>query len=128
VYDANTRTLTLANAGFTRPRVWRNGQVEEVPVEGIPLGLFPDMRYEQKELALEPGDAVVFCSDGIHECMNREGEEFGARRLEALLAELAGGSAQQIASGILRATDRYAVPNSATADDRTVVVLKVTSA
>ena len=126
VYDSHSRTLTVANAGFTRPRLLRRGQVKEIQVDGVPLGLLPDIRYEQKELALQVGDAVVFCSDGIHECMNRREEEFGSSRLEAVLKELAGRSAQQIADGILRATDRYAAPDSPLADDRTVVVLRVT--
>jgi len=127
VYDSRSRTLLVANAGFTRPRLLRRGRVEEIKVDGVPLGLLPDIRYEQKELALQVGDAVVFCSDGIHECMNGREEEFGSGRLEAALKELAGRSAQQIADGILRATDRYAAPNSPLADDRTVVVLRVTS-
>jgi sigma-B regulation protein RsbU (phosphoserine phosphatase) len=111
VYDTTSRMLTLANAGFTRPRLLRR---------------VPDIQYEQKKLALQVGDLVVFCSDGIHECVNREDEEFGSERLEALLLELAGGSAQKMANGILRATDRYADGTSSIHDDRTVVVLQVT--
>jgi sigma-B regulation protein RsbU (phosphoserine phosphatase) len=126
VYDSSSRVLTVANAGFTRPRLLRRGQVEEVGVDGVPLGLLPDIRYEQKKLALQVGDAVIFCSDGIHECVNGRLEEFGDSRLEEILVELGGGSAQQIASGILRASDRYAEGPTGAPDDRTVVVLKVT--
>jgi len=126
VYDVRSRMLTVANAGFPRPRLLRRGRVEEIKVEGVPLGLLPDIEYEQKKLALQVGDIIIFCSDGIHEAMNREQEEFGSRRLESLLLELASGSAQQMANGILRGTDRYADGPSFHADDRTVVVLKVT--
>jgi sigma-B regulation protein RsbU (phosphoserine phosphatase) len=126
VYDTASRMLTLANAGFTRPRLLRRGRVEEIKIDGVPLGLLPDIQYEQKKLALQVGDLVVFCSDGIHECVNREDEEFGSERLEALLLELADGSAQKIAMGVLRATDRYADGTASMHDDRTVVVLRVT--
>lgn len=125
IYDSARRTLTLANAGFPRPRLLRRGRAEEIPVDGVPLGLLPDTRYEEKTLALEPGDYVVFCSDGIQECVGRQNEEFGAGRLAALLAELASGSAAQMAQRILRATDTYATGSGGHADDRTVVVLKV---
>ncbi|MFQ5926239.1 MAG: SpoIIE family protein phosphatase [Terriglobia bacterium] len=127
VYDARSKILSLANAGFPRPLLLRGGRVEEIPVEGVPLGIFPDSRYEEKKLALQIGDVIVFCSDGIYECVNRREEEFGRERLEPMMAELARtGSARQIADGILRATDRYAGDTPEPADDRTVVVLKVT--
>lgn len=126
VYEARERKLTLANAGFTRPLLLRNASVETIRVEGVPLGLLADTQYEEKSVALQPGDVVVFCSDGVHEAADRHQQEFGTARLEALLKELAtGNSAQQIANGILRATDQHAAGNGGPSDDRTVVVLRV---
>ncbi|MFQ5695600.1 MAG: PP2C family protein-serine/threonine phosphatase, partial [Terriglobia bacterium] len=89
------------------------------------LGLLPDVSYEQKKLALQVGDVIVFCSDGIHECVGKQKEEFGTGRLESLLSELSTGSARDFAEGILQATDRY-VDRGRHDDDRTVVALKVT--
>ena len=126
VYDPQSKILTVANAGFPRPRLVRGGRVEQVLVDGVPLGLLPDISYEQKKLALQVGDAVVFCSDGIHESMNQQQEEYGTRRLDALLGELSKASARQTAEEIVRSTDRHAAGNGRHADDRTVVVLKVT--
>jgi len=116
----------VANAGFPRPRLVRGGRVEQVLVDGVPLGLLPDISYEQKKLALQVGDAVVFCSDGIHEAMNRQQEEYGTRRLDSLLGELSKASARETAEEILRSTDRHSAGNGRHADDRTIVVLKVT--
>jgi len=126
VYDPQSKILTVANAGFPRPRLVRGGRVEQVLVDGVPLGLLPDISYEQKKLALQVGDAVVFCSDGIHESMNQQQEEYGTRRLDALLGELSKASARETAEEIVRSTDRHAAGNGRHADDRTVVVLKVT--
>ena len=126
VYDPQSKILTVANAGFPRPRLVRGGRVEQVLVDGVPLGLLPDISYEQKKLALQVGDAVVFCSDGIHESMNQQQEEYGTRRLDSLLGELSKASARQTAEEIVRSTDRHAAGNGRHADDRTVVVLKVT--
>ncbi|MCI0404030.1 MAG: SpoIIE family protein phosphatase [Acidobacteria bacterium] len=126
VYDPQSKILTVANAGFPRPRLARGSHVEQVLVDGVPLGLLPDITYEQKKLALQVGDAVVFSSDGIGEAMNRQQEEYGNRRLDALLGELSKASARQTAEEILHATDRHAAGNGRLADDRTVVVLKVT--
>lgn len=126
LYDPRSKVLTVANAGFTRPRLVRGGRVEEVKVDGVPLGILPDIRYEAKKLALQGGDAVVFCSDGIHECMDKQEREFGLARVEALLGELGKESAQEIADKLLRATERHAAGNGGLTDDRTIVVLKVT--
>jgi sigma-B regulation protein RsbU (phosphoserine phosphatase) len=104
----------------------RHGRVEPVLVDGVPLGLLPDISYEHKKLALQVGDMVVFCSDGILEAMNRQQEEYGTRRLDSLLGEFSKASARETAEEILRSTERHSAGNGRHADDRTVVVLKVT--
>ncbi len=126
VYDTQSKILTVGNAGFPRPYLMRGGRVEQVLVDGVPLGLLPDIRYEQKKLALQVGDVVVFCSDGIHEAMNKQQEEFGAGRLHDLLGELSGLTAREIAAAILQSTDRHLAGNGRHTDDRTIVVLKLT--
>jgi sigma-B regulation protein RsbU (phosphoserine phosphatase) len=102
----------------------RDGQVEELQVEGMPLGMFPEVKHEPLEFQLRPDDLVVIFSDGIYEPIDHNREEFGARKLRALLVQNAERSAQEIADEVLRSTELY-VRDSADADDRTVVVLKV---
>ncbi len=126
VYDTQSKILTIGNAGFPRPHLVRGGRVEQVLVDGVPLGLLPDIGYEQKKLALQVGDTVVICSDGIQEAMNKKQEEYGTERLRDLLSELSGRSAREIAEAILQSTDRHLAGNGRHTDDRTVVVLKVT--
>jgi serine phosphatase RsbU (regulator of sigma subunit) len=52
----------------------------------MPLGLMPGMRYEQKEIALDAGEAALFYSDGLVEAHDPKGEMFGFPRLRALVA------------------------------------------
>src|SRR3989440_204621 len=47
VFDASTRKLTLANAGGPYPLLVRNGQVQAIRLEGVPLGLIPDTQYDE---------------------------------------------------------------------------------
>lgn len=94
----------------------------------MPLGLFPDSEYDESAIDLETGDVVLFASDGILESENAVQEEFGSERLHALLADAAPGiSANELSEKIIAATDDYSGPGTSPHDDRTLLVLRVTS-
>src|SRR5713101_8300286 len=127
IYDAPTRKLTLANAGAPYPLLVRDGQVQEIRLEGVPLGLFPEAKYDEMTIDLRPGDVVLFASDGILESENAEQEEFGSERLTSLLSGISpGDSAQRITEQILAATDGHSGVGIAPHDDRTLIVLRLT--
>ncbi|HEX7975474.1 MAG TPA: PP2C family protein-serine/threonine phosphatase [Anaerolineales bacterium] len=54
---------------------------------GMPLGLMPDMNYEEKGATLVPGDSLLMYSDGLVEAHNPQREMFGFPRLRALLQQ-----------------------------------------
>jgi sigma-B regulation protein RsbU (phosphoserine phosphatase) len=124
VYDSAGRTLTVASSGLPHPHRISHGVVEEISVHGVPLGLMPERSYVEETLVLQPNDTIVFCSDGIEECLDRNDAEFGAARLRAILEKLAGRSAAEIAGGVLEAVRRHS-GTAEPSDDRTVVVLKI---
>jgi sigma-B regulation protein RsbU (phosphoserine phosphatase) len=126
VYDAPSRRLTLANGGEPYPLLVRGGEITELQISGIPLGLFAASEYEEMSVDLKPGDVVVCASDGILESEDSEQEEFGAERLFALLAGVTEDeTALNIAEKILAATDEYSGAESTPHDDRTLIVLRV---
>jgi sigma-B regulation protein RsbU (phosphoserine phosphatase) len=128
VYDAAARRLTLSNAGGPYPLLVRDGSTQEIRVEGVPLGLFPDTEYDETTIDLQPGDIVLFASDGILESENAREEEFGSARLHALLASAGPEvSANELSEKIIAATDDHSGPGSNPHDDRTLLVLRVTS-
>ena len=127
IYDAALRELAIANAGGTLPLLVRNGKVTEINVTGMPLGLLPEAEYEDQTLTLIPGDVVVFASDGIHESMNPDQEEFGTDRLKLLLSTVAPADpGYTVAQRIVKATDEHAGPGRPPHDDRTLLILRVT--
>jgi serine phosphatase RsbU (regulator of sigma subunit) len=91
VLDPGTGSFAYANAGHDLPYVRRGGDAEELMARGMPLGLMPDMTYEEKEITLGAGDRALFYSDGLVEAHSPEGEMFGFPRLRALVAEHAEG-------------------------------------
>ncbi len=93
VLDPVAHQLTVVNAGHLPPLRRRNGQIEELgsSESGLPLGCGAERTYEQIEMTLEPGDAVLLYTDGITDAMDAQGDVYGGRRLrETLVAAPAG--------------------------------------
>lgn len=126
VYDAGSRRLALANSGGPYPLLVRDGTVQEIRVAGVPLGIFPDTEYDEMTLDLQPGDVVLFASDGILESENAQHHEFGFKRLSSVLQGVSPqSSASEICDVVLNATDEYSGTGFAPHDDRTLLVLRV---
>jgi sigma-B regulation protein RsbU (phosphoserine phosphatase) len=123
IWDANDRTLQLANSGMPRPILCKQGKVEIVQATGLPLGFFEDASYEEFVLSLEPGDVCVLLSDGIVDATNYAGETMGRSRVEKLVAESCHRSAGDILETIYQAVNQHA-DGVATFDDQTVLVIK----
>ena len=87
VLDPRSGSLRYANAGHDLPYVRRSSDAEELRARGMPLGLMPQMGYEEKEIVLEGGEDVLFYSDGLVEAHDPKREMFGFPRLKALIAE-----------------------------------------
>ncbi|MCH7664493.1 MAG: SpoIIE family protein phosphatase [Acidobacteria bacterium] len=124
VYDAESRVLTIANSGLPYPYLVRGRTVRRIEVAGVPLGLLPDRKYEEVEIELQPGDAVVIASDGVEESLNTSEEEFSFARARGTLERLADRSASQIADGLLDAVRAFS-DGAEISDDRTILTLKV---
>src|SRR5918993_2638328 len=87
VLDPHSGTLRYANAGHDPPYVRRRGDCEELRARGMPLGLMPQMSYEEMGTDVEVGEAALFYSDGLVEAHDPKGEMFGFPRLQGLVAE-----------------------------------------
>ena len=89
ILEPNSGRLSYANAGHDLPYLHRNGEAEELRARGMPLGLMPGMRYEEKETIVHSGQAALLYSDGLVEAHDPEGDMFGFPRLRTLIAERA---------------------------------------
>jgi serine phosphatase RsbU (regulator of sigma subunit) len=87
VLDPKDGHLSYANAGHNLPCRRHDGQAEELRARGMPLGLMPGRRYEEKETILTSGDSTLFYSDGLVEAHDPQGEMFGFPRLRALIGK-----------------------------------------
>jgi sigma-B regulation protein RsbU (phosphoserine phosphatase) len=123
VYDPCTRELTYSAAGHPPPRVVHCGDVRALGgARMLPLGIDRDEAYEDGHTTLEPGDTLVFYTDGITEARNPLGEMFGEGRLDR--AVMCKGSAGEMVDAILSDLERFRA-GRALADDRTLLLARV---
>ena len=128
VWDDSNQTLQIANAGSVQPvfvsTTPAGPEVKTIQAEGFPLGLFPNAEYEEFTISTQPGDLIVFFSDGIVDAVNASGEMFGNDRLNAVLQCECHPTAASTVEAILKAVSDF---QSGTDhfDDETVVVLRV---
>jgi serine phosphatase RsbU (regulator of sigma subunit) len=124
LYDPNTGRLSYVNAGQNPPLIRRrNGRFERLQCTGIALGLFEHSEYGAEEITLEPGDLLVFYSDGITEAEDPSGQPLEEGGLELVLERSANRSPSEIAADVLAAVHQHA-RRPRFADDLTILVMK----
>ena len=124
VWHDEDQTLEISNAGAVQPLICRNGEVETIRAEGFPLGLFPNVSYEQFTLSLRPGDSVVFFSDGLADAQNPAGEMFGTEQLCQLVEQNHRLGANELADLVMAAINDFQA-GAEHFDDETLIVLRV---
>lgn len=125
MFDLKRKLVTFANSGLPFPVRCSEGKAAQVEMPGTPLGSFGTSTYDEVAMELKTGDVYAFCTDGIFEATNHQGDEFGAGRLGKVIEEHWQRPAKDIVQAILAAVDRF-VGDAEQSDDRTVVVLRVT--
>ena len=128
--DLETRVATFSNAGYPYPYVYhaRSGELEEVQIDSYPLGIRDGITFEAQSVPLVKGDYVVFCSDGIVEAENTDGQQFGYDETHGLVQSLCAQSlaAREVIDIIVAKIETHR-GDTAQSDDLTCVVIKVTA-
>jgi sigma-B regulation protein RsbU (phosphoserine phosphatase) len=123
-WQKGKQKLRVANAGQSQPLLYKDGHCEKIELTGFPLGIFEEVNYDEWNGVLEPGEILVFHSDGIAESTNPEGQFFGTEKLRKLIEQHHELQAAELADKILREVDWF-TQNAPLADDRTLVIAKV---
>lgn len=122
--DPVTGSLSFINAGHNPPLIAHDsGTMEQLGAGGLPLGIMPDFDYREGRTQLRPGDVLVAYSDGVTEQTNPKGEEFGAARLQEVIAQNLDRSAAGIRDKIEAALSAFAQGTPAV-DDITLLIVK----
>jgi phosphoserine phosphatase RsbU/P len=129
-FEPATRTCALVNAAQPAPMLARDGRV--VMLEGagshLPLGIVAAPEYATATVTLEPGDLLVFYTDGVIEAHSHDRALFGFEQLEEIVSACSAPSIApaQVVERIMTAVERWIgdVPQH---DDIALVVVRVTA-
>lgn len=123
VLEPATGRLRFANAGHNLPYLHsETGGVSDLRATGMPLGLLPGMRYEEREVTLRPGDRLLLHSDGLAEAHAPDRQMFGFPRLANLCGE--PGSGHALIDRLLAELAAFTGPGWEQEDDITLVTLQ----
>jgi sigma-B regulation protein RsbU (phosphoserine phosphatase) len=124
IFDLKRRIVTLANSGLPYPIRCTSEGVSQIELPGVPLGSFQGSTYDELTYALHAGDLFVFCSDGVFEAMNVNGDEYGAARLIEMVAQSRELTPRAVVDAIFEAVEAFRdgfPPN----DDMTAVAVRI---
>ena len=101
----------------------------QLDTQGMLIGLDADSRYEEAQVQLQPGDTIIYYTDGFTDAANQDGERFNE---ENLIQTFQTACQQQLSSQatldrIVSTIDRFTGEDRANGDDMTMVVMKVKS-
>lgn len=126
-WDPEARALRLTSAGMAGPFHFTPRGCTELELAALPPGMFAEAAYSDLTLPVAPGEAVVFCTDGVLEAMDPDLEEFGAGRLTALGEAGVPGTAEGLLDRIFAAVAAF-TRGAPQHDDMAVVVFHLTEA
>lgn len=122
--DPETSELTVSNAGCPYPFHY-NASTEsltELELDAYPLGVRESTTFGELTVPIGRGDQVVYCSDGLVEAMDANGEPFGFERLAELIQQSCrqGMTAGRLRRHIVNTVVEY--QDGEAQDDMTIIV------
>lgn len=121
ILDTQHGLLRVANAGHNYP-VLITGQIDEIELSGLPLGVDIDSNYEEVTATLHHGDTIFLYTDGVIEATNAAGELFGYERLTQLLQVHEAMKPRALVAMLLHELRAWSTKGQD--DDITIVVLR----
>ncbi len=125
IYFQEEKKFVYTNANHPSPLLLKVNSGEVVPLnsEGFFVGVFKDTKFEERELYLEPGDRILFYTDGVTEAKNSKLEEFGEERLTTIYREGAHTGISEIIKRIKEAV--YSFTDGNIEDDITIAIIEI---
>ena len=128
--DCNTNTLSFARAGHC-PLLYYNSKGNKATLlqpEGIGVGLEKGdiftKKLKEEKIKCQPGDIIVFYTDGLSEARNHSGEEYGDERLRTLIETYADKTALELKNLVIDSILSF-LNGRSLSDDLTLLLVKL---
>jgi serine phosphatase RsbU (regulator of sigma subunit) len=122
-FDSGRGVLRYCNAGHNYPMARRSdGSLIDLADGGLPLGIMDGAVYDEGEIALAEGDALLLYSDGISEALDAFGQEFGETRLRSVWGTRGAAPPAFVIDAVLAEVQAFR-GHAVQSDDMTLVVL-----
>jgi serine phosphatase RsbU (regulator of sigma subunit)/streptogramin lyase len=102
----------------------KNNRIEEITIQGMPLGAMRNASYNIVEKELNSGDTVLLLTDGLPEQMNSNQVMFDYSRVQKCFSEIVGNPPDEIINTFVKKADEW-MNGAVQADDMTFVVIRV---
>lgn len=125
ILDSASSEVAYATAGHVPALLVRgaSGQVEQLRAPGMAMGVLPDVVFEERRVQVEPGDLLVFYTDGVTDAMDDGHRPFGRDRLAEIVRAHRHRPAVDVAAAIEEAVDSFAGA-AAQYDDLTLLIAR----
>jgi len=124
IVDTATGRMVYGQGGHNPPiLVPAQGKPAYEPAGGMPLGVFEDAKFGERELQLKPGETLLVYTDGVTEAMNQAKDLFGEDRLEKAVTGVADLSPEKIAERVIEQVEGF-VLEAERSDDITLLAIQ----
>ena len=123
VLNPESGEMVYANAGHNPPLWVRKDSLERLTRTGVALGASDESHFEERAIHIQPGESVLFYTDGLTEAFNLEGDMFTEERLLRAIGWQESASADDMLKTVESALDDFA-GNAPPSDDLTMLAIR----
>ncbi|MEA5575410.1 PP2C family protein-serine/threonine phosphatase [Anabaena sp. UHCC 0451] len=128
-YDPKTRTLSYSNAAHNPPLWWHAATktVSRLDTIGMLIGLDANSQYEDGQVQLEPGDTIIYYTDGLTDAAAGSGDRFDEDNFITSLNAACRycNGPQEIVDYLFDKVQEFIGPDKQNTDDMTLVILQI---
>lgn len=127
-YDPGTRVLSYSNAAHNPPLLWQRAtrSIRRLDTLGMLIGLDAETHYQDAQVQLQPGDTLIYYTDGFTDAANQNGERFDEENLTQAFqwaCQHCNGP-QAILEYLFERVQAFIGAGNRNADDMTLIVMQ----
>jgi len=129
ILEKNGPNITMSRAGHDAPLCYHktSGEITSIDSPGMAVGIDAGSVFERitkdKIFQIKQGDTLLLVTDGTHEALDADGDEFGMERLQDAFAISAGHGADAVVSAVMTSIREF-VGDPRQSDDITLIAIE----